>query len=95
MIVCLCHRVSDRDIRRSVESGVRNFDLLQDETRVASACACCLDCAREVFDEALMKAGCAGRCGGACATSCGKTCAGAAAAVLVPVQAVAADALRA
>lgn len=89
MIVCLCHRVSDRDIRRSVESGVRNFEILQDETRVASACACCLDCAREVFDEALMKAGCAGRCGGACASSgassglpscsmsCGKASAGA------------------
>jgi len=81
MIVCLCHRVSDRDIRRSVESGVRNFEILQDETRVASACACCLDCAREVFDEALMKAGCAGRCEGACASSCasacGKACTGA------------------
>ena len=38
MIVCLCHRVSDRDIRRSVADGVHNFDVLQDETQVASAC---------------------------------------------------------
>ena len=53
MIVCLCHRVSDRDIRRSVESGVRNFDVLQDETCVAAGCGCCLDCAREIFEEAL------------------------------------------
>ena len=60
MIVCLCHRVSDRDIRRSVEAGVRNFDLLQDETHVASACGSCLDCAREVFDAAVQN--CAGHC---------------------------------
>jgi len=53
MIVCLCHRVSDRDIRRHVEAGVRNFEVLQDETCVASGCGCCHDCAREVFDEAL------------------------------------------
>ena len=57
MIVCLCHRVSDRDIRRNVESGVRNFDVLQDETRVASACGCCHECAREVFDAAVSGSG--------------------------------------
>ena len=60
MIVCLCHRVSDRDIRRNVESGIRNFDVLQDETRVASACGCCHECAREVFDAAVS--GCPGIC---------------------------------
>ncbi|MBB2484281.1 (2Fe-2S)-binding protein [Mitsuaria sp. WAJ17] len=55
MIVCLCHRVSDRDIRRAVAEGTRNFEVLQDETRVASACGACHDCAREVFDEALAR----------------------------------------
>ena len=53
MIVCLCHRISDREIRRNVDAGVRSFDLLQDETGVASACGCCHDCAREVFDTAM------------------------------------------
>ena len=60
MIVCLCHRVSDRDIRRSVESGVRNFDVLQDETRVASACGCCHECAVDVFESAVST--CPGTC---------------------------------
>ena len=60
MIVCLCHRVSDRDIRRSVDAGVRNFDVLQDETRVASACGCCHECAVEVFETAM------GSCPGVC-----------------------------
>ncbi len=52
MIVCLCHRVSDRDIRAAVAAGTRCFETLQDELRVASSCGCCHDCAREVFDEA-------------------------------------------
>jgi len=59
MIVCLCRRVSDRDIRRQVESGVRSFEALQAETGVASHCECCHDCARDVFDNAL--AACAER----------------------------------
>ncbi len=54
MIVCLCHRVSDRDITRAVQSGIRCFEVLQDETRVASSCGCCLESAREIFDSALQ-----------------------------------------
>jgi bacterioferritin-associated ferredoxin len=52
MIVCLCHRVSDRDIRRAVCAGARSFEVLQDDTRVASSCACRYDRARDVFDAA-------------------------------------------
>lgn len=65
MIVCLCHRVSDRDIRAAVQAGVRNFELLQDELRVASACGCCHDCAREVFEQACGGAAAAQGCAGA------------------------------
>ena len=52
MIVCLCHRVSDRDIRAAVQQGTTCFEVLQDDLRVASSCGCCGDCAREVFDAA-------------------------------------------
>ncbi|HEY6514145.1 MAG TPA: (2Fe-2S)-binding protein [Burkholderiaceae bacterium] len=62
MIVCLCHRLSDRDIQRAVANGVHNFEVLQDETRLASSCGCCHDCAREVFDAAIASP-CASRCG--------------------------------
>ncbi|MDM4767470.1 (2Fe-2S)-binding protein [Pelomonas sp. SE-A7] len=62
MIVCLCHRVSDRDIRHAVSAGVRNFELLQDETSVASACGSCLDCAREEFDAAVARCHDAAHC---------------------------------
>lgn len=57
MIVCVCHRVSDRDIRRQVESGTCCFEQLQDDTRVAASCGCCLDSAREAFDAALKARG--------------------------------------
>jgi bacterioferritin-associated ferredoxin len=55
MIVCLCHRISDRDIERAVQSGTRDFDQLQDETCIARNCACCEDCARDAFDAARAK----------------------------------------
>ncbi len=52
MIVCLCHRISDRDITQAVKDGIRDFETLQDETCIARNCACCEDCARQVFDQA-------------------------------------------
>ncbi len=57
MIVCLCRRVSDRDIHHVVQQGVSNFEQLQDHTGVASHCGCCHDCARDVFDAAVNACG--------------------------------------
>jgi bacterioferritin-associated ferredoxin len=50
MIVCLCHRVSDRDIADAVRSGCGSFDQLQDDLMVASSCGACADCARDTFE---------------------------------------------
>jgi bacterioferritin-associated ferredoxin len=52
MIVCLCHRISDRDIVQAVKDGVRDFESLQDDTCIARNCACCEDCAKQVFAQA-------------------------------------------
>lgn len=52
MIVCVCHRVSDRDIVREAQHGCSSFEELQDELRVATACGRCGDCARATFDAA-------------------------------------------
>jgi bacterioferritin-associated ferredoxin len=60
VIVCICHCVSDRDIRREVSAGTQCFELLQVQTRVASSCGNCLDCAREVFDSACATVRCVG-----------------------------------
>ena len=49
MIICVCHRVSDRDIAREVAHGCRSFDALQDLTRVATGCGACVEFAQECF----------------------------------------------
>ncbi len=49
MILCICRRVSDRDIARA--AGVcTDFDELQDATGAGTACGACLDCARACFE---------------------------------------------
>lgn len=65
MIVCVCHRVSDRDIAREAKAGCPDFASLQDQLRVGTACGACLDCARETFHGHAAAAGCAG-CGASC-----------------------------
>jgi bacterioferritin-associated ferredoxin len=50
MIVCVCHRVSDRQIEREARSGCASFDELQADLRVGTACGACIDCARETFE---------------------------------------------
>ncbi len=50
MIVCLCHRVSDRDIARAARDGCASFDDLQIDLGVATACGACHDCARSCFE---------------------------------------------
>lgn len=49
MIVCICHRVSDRDIAREVAHGCGSFDELQERTRVATACGACHEFAQDTF----------------------------------------------
>lgn len=52
MIVCVCRRVSDRDIQREAQTGCSSFDELQMQTGVATSCGRCTDCARDVFGRA-------------------------------------------
>jgi bacterioferritin-associated ferredoxin len=47
MIVCVCNRVSDREIARHVRAGM-DFDDIQFELGVATQCGRCEGCARAV-----------------------------------------------
>jgi bacterioferritin-associated ferredoxin len=47
MIVCVCHRVSDREIARHARAGM-SFDEIQFELGVATQCGQCETCARDV-----------------------------------------------
>ena len=48
MIVCVCRRVSDREIARHARAGM-GFDDIQFELGVATQCGQCEGCAREVI----------------------------------------------
>ena len=47
MIVCVCRRISDRDIARHARAGM-GFDEIQFELGVATQCGRCEGCARDV-----------------------------------------------
>jgi len=47
MIVCVCHRISDREIARHARAGM-GFDDIQLELGVATQCGQCESCARDV-----------------------------------------------
>ncbi|MDR3453202.1 MAG: (2Fe-2S)-binding protein [Rhodoferax sp.] len=47
MIVCVCHRISDREIARHARAGM-GFDEIQLELGVATQCGQCEGCARDV-----------------------------------------------
>ena len=50
MIVCVCHRVSDRDIARHARAGM-GFEDIQFELGVATQCGQCERCARDVVEQ--------------------------------------------
>ena len=47
MIVCICNRVSDREIVRHAKAGL-DFEDIRFELGVGSQCGCCEGCARDI-----------------------------------------------
>jgi bacterioferritin-associated ferredoxin len=52
MIVCICRRVSDHDIRRAASEGAVSLECLQFDLGVATQCGRCADCATRVLCDA-------------------------------------------
>lgn len=52
MIVCVCAKVSDRQIRQAAASGAHSLECLQFELGVAVQCGRCSDCASRVLCDA-------------------------------------------
>ncbi len=52
MIVCVCRRVSDHEIRRAASEGAVSLECLQIDLGVAMQCGRCADCAERVLFEA-------------------------------------------
>jgi bacterioferritin-associated ferredoxin len=57
MIVCVCRRVSDKQIREAVADGAHSLECLQFELGVATQCGRCADCASRVLCEARSAVG--------------------------------------
>ena len=52
MIVCVCRRISDHQIRKAVADGAHSLECLQFDLGVATQCGRCADCASRVLCEA-------------------------------------------
>jgi bacterioferritin-associated ferredoxin len=50
MIVCVCNRISDREIVRHAHAGL-SFDDIQLELGVATCCGRCEGCARDLVSQ--------------------------------------------
>lgn len=53
MYVCLCHSITDRQIRAAVARGARSLVDVQRDLAVATGCGTCRECAEQVIEEAL------------------------------------------
>lgn len=56
MYVCICHGISDRDIREAADEGCREVHELSMRTGLGSGCGSCLELASEVLHEARTQA---------------------------------------
>lgn len=52
VIVCVCRRISDQQIRQAAAEGAVSLECLQFELGVATQCGRCADCACAVLAEA-------------------------------------------
>lgn len=52
MIVCVCRRVSEQQIRKAAAAGAHSLECLQFDLGVAMQCGRCSDCASRVLCDA-------------------------------------------
>lgn len=57
MIVCICHNVSDKAIRKAIASGAESLHQVRSQLNLGSCCGKCLPCAKTIVRECLEDAG--------------------------------------
>jgi len=55
MIVCLCNRITEADVRAAARAGATDPDQAYASLGCEPQCGCCLDYAQEVIDEERAK----------------------------------------
>jgi len=53
MYVCVCHAVSDKQIKQAVENGCCSYREIRDCHKVGTTCGRCVPEARQLIDETL------------------------------------------
>jgi bacterioferritin-associated ferredoxin len=56
MYICVCHAISDRQIREVVDLGAGSLYEVQCHLPIASCCGRCADSAREVIEKQIESA---------------------------------------
>jgi bacterioferritin-associated ferredoxin len=55
MYVCVCHGVTDRDIKNAVAEGVNTMEGLGTKLKVGTCCGKCSDCAHDILCESVSQ----------------------------------------
>jgi bacterioferritin-associated ferredoxin len=53
MYICLCHEVTDREIKHAAKSGAASMQDLRDLLHVGTTCGRCSDCVKGLLKESL------------------------------------------
>jgi bacterioferritin-associated ferredoxin len=56
MYVCVCNKVTDKQITEAVYRGADTLEAVSRELRVATCCGRCRDCATQVIQDAVVQA---------------------------------------
>jgi bacterioferritin-associated ferredoxin len=51
MYICICHQITDRQIRRVVEQGASTLCEVQRRLPVGGCCGCCVESAKALISE--------------------------------------------
>ena len=55
MIVCVCNRITESEVREAAAKGARSPEAAYAKLGCEVQCGCCLDYAQEIIDEQIGK----------------------------------------
>jgi bacterioferritin-associated ferredoxin len=55
MYVCICHRISDSQIRAAVERGASTIEDVRRELKLGAGCGVCVEFAERLIEDALPR----------------------------------------
>ena len=53
MYVCVCNKVTDRQIHEACSDGAHSMECLRDRLKVATCCGRCAECAQSLLNQSV------------------------------------------